>query len=131
MADKKRAQVKVRKGNIVMGHSAGTILWLDAELAQKLVDAKAVDIIGADFKLGPTETKEDSEGKKSFDARTSGPSTDSASSNPDGGASRLSASEEVQASLENRSRESGGPESATSVESSRSTTPTRSRRGRT
>lgn len=132
-------QVRVRPNKIVDGHSGGTVYWTTPARARLLADQQAIDIIGAP-PLGPTETKpaEPTAGKSS-DAPSTGHSIGSASSSPSGEETSRSASEAAPASPEKTSSESESSVTLAPVPvthdgkfgSSRSTTPTNSRRGRT
>lgn len=108
----RRVQVQVRKNNVVFGsHGEGAILWLSEDMAKKLADARAVDIIGASFPLAPApqETKPAGPSElKSSSAEPTGQSTDSPESAPPHGEKQpQSSSAEVRVSPRSRSKKSG------------------------
>ena len=132
-------QVRVRPGKIVDGFSAGAVYWTTPARARMLADQQAIDILGMP-KVGPTETKpaEPTVGKSS-DAPSTGHSIGSASSSPSGEETSQSASAADPALPATTLKPSELSASAAPVqaqasvrsESSRSMTPTASRRGRT
>jgi hypothetical protein len=131
----KTAQVRVKKGRIVEGRSAGTVFWTTPARARLFMDQNAVELIGEPVAAapGPTESKpvEGATEGKSYDAPSNGHSTGSASSNASGKDEPLSASEEAQVSAPLRSNEFETPEPQAPAELSQSTTRTSSPRGQT
>ena len=129
------AQVRVLPGHIVDGHAGGTIVWMTPARARMFASMRVIEVIGAPVPpvVGPTETKE-VDAKKSFDARGSGHSTDSASSSLNGEGQQSSASVEAQVSPKVNAIESEpsvNGEGSKPSEQLPSTTPTDSPRGQT
>lgn len=90
-SSERRVRVRVRRNNIVMGSFVeGRIIWVNERYAKQLADAKAVDILEANFQLGPTEVK--TEGAVgSSGAPPSGPSSGTAGSTETRGEAKPSA----------------------------------------
>lgn len=131
----KTTQVRIRPRHIVDGHAGGSIVWMTPSRARMFASMGVIDVIGdPNIKLGPQEVKEGDPGKKSFDARSSGHSTDSASSQESGKEQPSSASEAARASPKTSATESvtlANGSAPSESEPSQSTTHTDSRRGRT
>lgn len=128
-------QVRVRPRNIVDGHAPGSIVWMTPSRARMFASMGVIDVIGdPNIKIGPQEVKEGDPGKKSFDARSSGHSTDSASSQESGKEQQSSASAVDQVSQPSNATGSKPPENGSAQQGSaplQSTTPTDLRRGQT
>lgn len=89
---------RVKPNCIIEEGCDGAIIWVTPSRARLLADAGAVDLIGEQPEIGPSETKPAGPSeKKSYPAATDSPSTDLASSTESGKAGQSSSSAVAQA----------------------------------
>ena len=126
------AQVKVRKGFIVDGHSAGQVFYTTPHRARIFLDQNAVELVGGKVP-GPTVTPiaGPTQLKASSSEAPTGRSSDSAASSQPGADASSSASAAGRRSTLTNATLFAESASGTAAASSRSTTRTSSRRSRT